>query len=215
MKLRAGAFAVLILCGALSGPMASAASADRVDFTGSWQLDENLSEDPLAEMSHVMDEQRRAREAAGDQGGMGGGVVSGTATGGGMGGGPVPVDDTLGRERMERRLEELGKRFEAMSVAHEGDKLTVRYADGQERILYTDGKKHYRESGIGDLETRTKWKGNREIVVKATLEDGRKITETWQLGPDDGFLYVKISMKGHGGVPSFDFKQVYKPAPPE
>ena len=205
MMLRADAFAVLILCGVLSGPLASAASADRVDFTGSWQLDENLSEDPLAEMSHAMDEQRRAMEMAGDQGGMGGG----------MGSGPVRVDDTLERERMERRLDELGKRLEEMSVTHEGDKLIVRYADGHERILYTDGKKHYRESGIGDLETRTKWKGHREIVVKATLENGHKVTETWELGPDDGMLYVKTSMKGHGGEPTVDFKQVYKPASPE
>jgi len=216
MMLRADAFAVLILCGVLSGPLASAASADRVDFTGSWQLDENLSEDPLAEMSHAMDEQRRAREMAGDQGGIGGGMTGGgTGTGGGMGSGPVRVDDTLERERMERRLDELGKRLEEMSVTHEGDKLIVRYADGHERILYTDGKKHYRESGIGDLDTRTKWKGHSEIVIKATLEDGRKVTETWELGPDDGLLHVKTSMKGHGGEPTVDFKQVYKPASPE
>ena len=216
MMFRTGAFAVLILCGVLSGPMASAASADRVDFSGSWQLDKNLSEDPLAEMGDAMEERRRAMEMAGEQGGLGGGMAGGgTGTGGGMGSGRVPVDDTLERERMERRLDELGKRLQEMSVTHEDDKLTVRYADGHERILFTDGKKHYRESGIGDLETRTKWKGNREIVVKATLEDGRKITETWELGPDGGSLHVKTSMKGRGGEPSFDFKRVYKPAPPE
>jgi len=214
MMPRACAFAVLVLCGVLPGPMASAASADRVDFSGSWQLDKNLSEDPLSEMSHAMEEQRRAMEMAADQGG-GGVAGGGMGTAGGMGSGPVRVDDTLERERMERRLDELGKRLEEMSVTHEGDKLTVRYADGHERILYTDGKKHYRESGIGDLETRTKWKGHREIVVKATLENGHKVTETWELGPDDGMLYVKTSMKGQGWEPTFGFKQVYKPASPE
>jgi hypothetical protein len=204
MTLRTSGFALLIL-GVLSGPAVPAAAADRVDFTGTWLLDEDRSDDPVSKMNETMDERQRLMHVSEGQGPMTGG---GMPPPGAMGGGRDEGEPD--REKIRERLEKLNERFAMMTVTHEGEKLIVRYADGHERVMITDGKKHYREAGIGDLETRTKWKSDGVLIVKATAENGRKITETWELAPGGGFLHIKVSMKGHGWQPPINFTRVYE-----
>ena len=114
------------------------------------------------------------------------------------------------REAMQRRMQEIGERVKTMAVEHDETTLTVVYADGEQRKLYLDGKKHYRETGRGDLETKSKWSGNREITVKATAENGRQFVEKWELAAEGGLLEVTVRIGGDGRRPGFSFKRVYQ-----
>ncbi len=204
-----GILSAIVLVGASSELPAPAASADRPDFSGTWELNEEFSDDPYEKMQEAMAERMRSgggRPPMG--GGMGGGRGGGgRGGGGGMGG---PGGSMPDREAMQRRMQEIGERVKTMAVEHDETTLTVVYADGEERKLFLDGKKHYRETGRGDLQTKSKWSGDREITVKATAEDGRRVIEKWELAAEGGLLEVTVMIGGDGRRPGFTLKRVYQ-----
>jgi hypothetical protein len=186
----------------LSLPLA--AGKEPPDLGGTWTLNERLSEDPREKM----------REARGGPsgGGMGGGRGRGGGMGGGMGGGRE-MPEGMDPEAMKRRMQEAARASRTLMIAHEEPRLTIRFADGRERTLYTDGRKQTRESDFGDLETRAKWKKDGRLKVEATNEQGRKINEIYRCSSGEGRLYVTITMKGDGRMPDVTFDRVYDRAP--
>jgi hypothetical protein len=187
-----GIIAAIVVGGVSLGLPALAASADHPDFSGTWELNEELSDNPREKMQEAM-EQRMARPMGGSGGGMGG-----------------PGAGMPDREEMQRRMREIGKRVRVMKIEHGEAGMIVVYADGNERTLHLDGKKHYRETGRGDLEIKSKWSGDREITVKAKTEDGRRVSEKWELAAEGGLLEVTVKIDGDSRRPSFDLKRVYQ-----
>ncbi len=135
-----GVLGILALLMSIPGEVG--AGRDVCDFSGTWQINKDLSEDPRAKM------QQRTQSRRG--GGMGSG---------GGGRGPGMGDPQAARDRM-RRMEE-GSR--TLTILHVEPELTIRTADDRERLLYTDGRKQQRTGGIGPVETRAKWKKTRLI----------------------------------------------------
>jgi len=193
----------LLYCGLLL-PAVAGEGAEPPDFSGSWQLNDDLSESPWEKMQAMMSERQAG---AGAMGGRGGGTGGGGKGGGGMGGGGG--GDRPDPEELRRRMQELGSAVRTLQVARDGEQMSVLYADGRERLLITDGKKHKREVPRGDLETQTKWQKDGKLLVKAKTERGRKIKEIWSISPDYMQLFVTVHMKGDGGRPDMEFTRVY------
>lgn len=179
-----GVLGILALLMSIPGEVG--AGRDVSDFSGNWQLNEDLSEDPRSEM-------RERMEARGGGMGRGGG---GMGRGGGMG------DPEAMRDRM-RRMEQGSK---TLTILHVEPELTVRTADDRERVIYTDGRKQVRTGGVGPVETRAKWKKGK-LVVRDRMETGMTITRTFFYVPEDRHLYVDTEIEGRG--PSFRLQRVY------
>jgi len=187
---------------------AASLAGDRPDFSGTWQLNEALSDDPIEVMRAEM-QRRRASETMGSMGGRGGGMGGGGMGGGGMGGGGSAghrEDPMAAAERLER----MNRGAEKIEITQQGSQIRIHYADGRERLFVTDGKKHLRESGVGDLQTKAKWKGDEKLVVRSTTEQRHEITEVYEFSPHRTRLHVKISVEGKGGGASFRFERVYE-----
>ena len=157
------------------------------DFSGTWQLDENLSEDPQAAMSGKI-------ESRG-----GGGPGRG---GGGMGRGSGMGDPQAMRDRMKR----MARGSETLTILHVEPEVTIRTADDRERKIYTDGRKQQRTGGVGPVETRSRWK-KRKLVVRDRMETGTTITRTFFYQEEDPHLYVDTEIKGRGRT--IRFRRVY------
>ena len=186
-----GVLGILALLVSIPGEVA--AGRDISDFSGNWQLNEDLSEDPRSEM-------RERMEARGGGMGRGGGGMG--PGGGGMGRGGGMGDPEAMRDRM-RRMEQGSK---TLTILHVEPELTVRTADDRERVIYTDGRKQVRTGGVGPVETRAKWKKGR-LIVRDRMETGMTITRTFFSLPDDPHLYVDTRIEGRG--PSLQFHRVY------
>lgn len=64
------------------------------------------------------------------------------------------------------------------------------------RIFYLDGEKHIRETpNGGKIETRSERNGNR-IVIEQKMEQGAKITESYELSPDGQVMVLRLQMEG-------------------
>lgn len=204
LALRAVPSAVLSLL-VLSGP---GFSTDLPDLGGVWTLNEELSENPREKIFEMM----KSRGGGGGGGKGGGGMGGGGRGGGGMGGSGGDMPDP---EEMRRRIQELGDSVRTVEIIQEGPWITMRYADGRERKLQADGKKHLREGGIGDVETQAKWKNDGRLVVKLTTEQGRKIKETYRLGTGGVRMYVDVEIEGDGRAMQLKFRRVYDWQDPE
>ncbi len=122
-----GVVGILVLLVSIPGDVG--AGREVPDFSGSWQLNEELSEDPRSKM-------RQRRESTG------GGLGSGR---GGMGRGSGMGDPEAMRDRM-RRMEQGSK---TLTILHVEPQMTIRTADDRERGLHTDGRKQGRTGGGG------------------------------------------------------------------
>jgi hypothetical protein len=196
-------------------PMATGAAfaATRPDFSGTWRINDDLSENPR-------DMIEEARPDGPPRGGFGGppAVGIGGLPRGGPGAGPPggPYGGVEGpgsreerRTRMRERLHEIEQGTRLLRITHQDPRFTIRYANDVERVLYTDG----RDLGFafaGDLwEARAKWKKGRKIVLKSKSSRGRKITETYEFSEDGRRLHLTTKMAGDGRLPPIEFRRVY------
>ena len=182
---------MVVLC---SLPGGFFASVDHPDFTGSWLLNEELSESPRDKMRQGM--------SGGGGGGMGGGRGGGSmgGRGGSMGGrgGPMGGGDP---EAMRKRLADAAARAASLEIT-QGEELSILYADGSLRVVPVDGE-------AGDIKSH--WKGDR-LVVDLKREAGRRMRETLELVEDGTRLHVTTKIFGDGSRPTISFLRVYDAA---
>ncbi len=233
-------FTAALLIAAVGSPATGSDTAKRNDFTGTWQLNEELSENPREKMREAMSSRGGGRGGGGrggggggGGGGRGGGGFGGPGGGGGFGGlggsggfgGPGGGGGRGGsggrggpggagggsREEMQERMRVLEESFQLLEISHREPELIVRYGDEREETIYTDGRGFDRTVGRGELvEATARWKGKERIVVKAEGERG-KVTETWEWVPDAGQLWLTVKTSGSGRMPGFEFRRVYDP----
>jgi len=172
-------------------------AAERPDFSGSWKLNEELSENPRDKMMEQM-------KNRGPAGGLPPGGGDSRRGGEGMGSG--------GRDGMQERFKAMNERIQSIEIAHQDPQLDLRFADGRERTIYTDGRAIEDDFEGGIFEAKGKWKGGSRVVVKAESTYGGKITETYELSEDGQQLYVTTKMEGDGRRPSITFRRVYDKA---
>jgi hypothetical protein len=177
----------------------------RPDFSGTWRLNEDLSEDPRTKM----------QEAGGGHGGRGGGVGRGGGGGEGgggrrgMGGGGGRRGGGDSGERSGDGASRLGETLAAqkvLTISHKDPELVIRDLNGRSRTFFTDARKVEEERSEGTAKIQTKWKG-RSIVVVAKLGD-REITDTYERAADGARLFLTTKMEG--GRAPFSFRRVYE-----
>ena len=141
----------------------------------------------------------------GGRGGFGhGGGGWGGGPGGGGGGGR-PSEDTL---------HALDEELAHLTIVHADPQLTIRYRDGRERVLWTDG----RDPGPPDpnvelpvaapLEARASW-DREKLTVHGESPRGGKVTEVYELVADGKRLLVDVTTEGNGRMPKMTIRRVY------
>ncbi len=185
----------MLLIGSLQADTSLA--AERPDFSGSWQLNEERSENPR---DKVMEKMGGGR-GRGGSGGMGGGGMRGGGGPGGRGGGS--------REDVQARFEARAERIKALEISHQDPELVIGFADGSNRTIYTDGRKVSEDLAVGVFESKTKWKGNSQVVFKSESPKGAEITEIYELDETGDLLFVTTRMEGEGRRPDVSFNRVY------
>jgi hypothetical protein len=195
------AFNVLILIWA-SGAATAAPDDTRPDLSGTWQLNEGLSDDVALKMREAMEAQRSQMMGGapgdGSVGGMGGGRPGGMGGRGAMG----------GPGGLQARLAELEAGTKRLVIVHEEPELSIEMADGQTRRYFTDNRKQQVSTEFGKLTSRAKWKKNGQIVVRSSRSDGPEITQIYQMDHDGARLTVTTRLEGQG--PGVTFQRVYE-----
>jgi len=171
-------------------------AAEQPDFSGTWKLNQELSEHPREKMAESMSKGRGGEGGGRGGGGMGGGMRGG---GGGRGG---------GREGMQERLGEREARIQQIVIDHEDPTFRIRLADDSENTFYTDGRMT-EDLEAGLLEAMASWKKGRHIEIERDSPQGGAITEKYELSDDGRQLFVKTKMEGNGRMPKITFQRVY------
>jgi len=160
----------------------------RPDFSGTWKLNTDLSEDPREKM----------QEARGTSGGRGGGTGGGGRRGGGGSGDGGPDSSS------SSRLGEIAAQ-RVLTIVHKDPQLVVTDMHGRARTLFTDARKLEEERSEGTAKVQTKWKDRSVVVV--TKVGSRETTETFERAADGAHLF--LTTKIDGGRGSFSFRRVY------
>ncbi len=207
MHRRQAALAVLTLFAVsicASGVASAAPDDTHPDLSGTWQLNEALSDDVAIKMREALE----ARQSQMMGGPPGGGSV------GGMGGGrPGGTGDVGG---MQARLAELEAGTRTLVIRHDEPEISIELADGRTRRHFTDNRKQQVSTELGRLTSRAKWKKNGRLLVRWSRSDGPEITQIYQLDHDGTRLIVDTRLEGQG--PGVSFQRVYErrePAEPE
>lgn len=175
-------------------------AAEQPDFSGTWKLNPELSENPREKMAESMSKGRGGEGGGRGGGGMGGGMRGG---GGGRGG---------GREGMEERLGEREARIQQIVIDHEDPTFRIRFADDSENVFYTDGRMT-EDLEAGLLEATASWKKGQRIEIERLSPQGGTITEKYELSDDGSQLFVKTKMESTGRMPRLTFERVYDRVP--
>jgi hypothetical protein len=175
----------------------------RPDFSGTWKLNADLSEDPREKM-------RDARGSSGGRGGGGGGFGGGGRGGlggGGMGGGGHRGggDSGDGGGDGATRLGETLAAQKVLTISHKDPELVIRDLNGRSRTFFTDARKLEEERAEGTAKIQTKWKDRTVVVV--TKVGSRETTETFERAADGSHLF--LTTKIDGGRAPLSFRRVY------
>jgi hypothetical protein len=176
-------------------PVGPGAAPSPPDLSGTWVLNESLSQDPRGVLREA------ARKAHAEEGSGGGQRRSGE------GGTAAEGDEPAGGPN-------LGLGAKELHITGIGTALTLAGADGaDQRVLYTDGRKTSEEkNGLGKVKTQAQWKdGALEVVTQGPK--GRTKTEIFEMTHDRKKLYVLVTLEGYGKMPTVTFRRVYDPEP--
>jgi hypothetical protein len=173
---------------------ALAADKARPDFSGTWQLNEQQSDDIREKIREAI----RARMRGGGMGGRGG---PGEPGGGGRMG--------QARERMRRMQEGMQR----LTIAQTESEMTVTNAVERKQSFFTDGRTQTREGGFGPVKFEANWKKRSLVVIEKPETEGATVTRTYFFRRDDPHLYVNVKVEGRG--PVFDYQRVYDRTRPQ
>ncbi len=178
-------------------------------LAGQWTFDQDQSDDASQKIHNA--EAGSDRRSRGDSGGRypgggggypggGGGYPAGgigfpggrigfPGGGGGMGRGRR---GPMGRSQQppSQDLERLAENPKSLTIAQEGNQVTVTDDNSQTLTLAGDGKKHKEKDSGGEKFTiKSHWDGNR-LISERKLPRLGKLTETYELSPDQKELVI-------------------------
>ena len=203
----------------LFGPLAGAAAKEKPDFSGTWELNVELSENPQQRVQEMMENRRRQAKVseggAGGGGGPGGGGGGAVARGGGGDGRSVgrstPRErggdgDFGGARDLMGLLGVVSQGVQMLKIEHREPAIQIEDANGNVRSIFTDGRLVEREEEDGGkTKVKTKWKKER-VVVKVTFPTSGGVTSGIELTyeiDDYGRLVVTSSVSASSpGRPS-------------
>ena len=218
----------------LLSPVVAGAATEKPDFSGTWELNVELSENPQQQVQEMMENRRRQAGVSSGGAGGAGGAPTGGGGGGGGGGGQVgrgtPSEGGGGRgtggagggfggggtpDGMMGLLQGVSQGVQKLKIDHQEPEILIEDANGNLRSIFTDGRSIERpeESG-GKTKVKTKWKKDR-VVVKVTFPTSGGVIPTIELtyeldGPDRLIVTSQVSASGPGRpTPPLSVERVY------
>jgi hypothetical protein len=188
---------LIIVTGLLTSSVAHAGDivTAGIDLSGTWILNEKLSDNPQEIMRERM-ESMRPPGGGPPGGGMGGGGMR--PPGGGMpgGGGPGGGKGEPNREQMEQRMKQLepAKRIVILS----SDEQVTMIPQGRDTlVVFPDGKKHEHKTPAGVTSIQAEWK-DLALEVKVKGQYGREAKRLYRINTD-GLLEIVTEFEPPNG----------------
>jgi hypothetical protein len=211
LRCERGSGALLLACAVAAAlaafPAVSLAQGARL-LAGQWTFNPDQSDDASQKVHNAEQSTRRQERNGGGGGypGRGGGYPGGGGEypgGGGVGfpGGRIGFPGggmgrgrrgPMGRSQQpaSQDLEQLAENPKALTIAQDGNQVTVSDDNGQTMTLAGDGKKHKEKDANGKkISIKSHWDGNR-LIAERKLSHLGKLTETYELSPDHKQLVV-------------------------
>ena len=183
------------------------------DLSGTWELDKDLSDDPMEVMRGQRDGGRGRGMGSGGWGGRPGGIGGPP---GGRGGPPGEMGGGRGRgkspEEMRRGLAELRKSVERLELTQTAESIRIVFADGRTQAFTTNNKKNAIETPLGDAEVKARWRDG-SLMVRTKI-DRRMTIETYYLAEGGGLLTVVVERASEGPMGQISYKRIYRPVDP-
>ena len=166
----------------MSTAQAGAGENLSIDLSGTWRINDDLSDDPREVLQKKMEEMGGGR-SDGSRGGRGGG-------GGHKGGGGYGGNGGVNHEQMQERFRQLEQARRSMVILQEGGEVTMIYASGDTMTIVPDGKQHKRDTLLGEAETKAKWK---DFALEVTTKgpQGAEMTRLYRIS-NEGRLEVVV-----------------------
>lgn len=173
-----------------------------VDISGTWSLNEPMSENFQEKIKEAM---KSARSGRGRPDGVSGASGKGGNSGGGGRGRPAGVEgNSRGggenrREEMQRELENLSLFADKFQISQNEPEIIINFPDKEQRTIHTDGRgvivtaSGYTSNPMGPYIAG--WNNEKQLVIETTNSSGIKIEERFTLSPDRQQLHTRVSIK--------------------
>jgi hypothetical protein len=197
-------------------PAPSGASIEtRADFSGTWTLDRDLSNDP-GQAGFDNSQDRRVQGTTRRGGGFGG--IGGRGQRGGSGSrSPNSVDGSSTpdeRARLAALTEQLKKASATLTISHHDSSLVINDAQDHTQFFHTTGAEEQQLVGGATIASTTRWDGER-VVTEYALSSRRTLVYTYTLLPRTNQMVLRVRLDVRQGprANGSELKLVYKRAP--
>jgi hypothetical protein len=173
-------------------------AAEKPNFTGTWQRNDQQSDDARQKMREAMEAAR-----AGGPGGFPGSHRNGSRRR------DYPSGDEQRRGDRAGHMQDMLTPPETLMVALNDSELSLTDEKGRTRTFYTDGRKVEQQTPFGQTVTQqTHWEGD-EIMVEEAMPRGDTHRETYALSPDGKQLIVTLTLENRRFGQPVTIRQVY------
>jgi hypothetical protein len=209
-----------------STPSVGAQTDARPDFSGTWTIDRNYSNDP-AQANFAGGQASTNRGSQGRGGGLTGGF-GGFGRGGSFGGGSRNrgggTSNTNGgdgsttpdeKARLAAMSDEIKKALTTLTISHHEPSFVVTDGNDHAFFSHTTGERESQTLGDTAIPGETRWDGD-HIVTEFDLSSRRRLIFTYALLPATKQMVLRIRLEGSSGQRGADpqeLKLVYKLAP--
>ncbi len=172
-----------------------------VDISGTWSLNEQLSENFQEKIKEAM---KSARSGRGRPDGVSGASGKGGNREGGGRGRPAGAEGSSRgggnrREEMQRELENLSLFADKFQISQNEPEIIISFLDKEQRTIHTDGRgitvtaSGYTSNPMGPYIAG--WNNEKQLVIETTNSSGIKIEERFTLSPDRQQLHTRVSIE--------------------
>jgi hypothetical protein len=208
----AGLLPLLLFGAACSGkPPEVAVAPEQRDLAGTWRLNRDESDDPVARLRTVQEGRPGGEGEGGDRGGFPGFGGRGRGRGGGGGRGGEGMGGAPGggnRAAMQEGMAMLRQATERLSLTQSDTAVMFTTDLGWSRAFRTDGKTVKEQMGRGTVKIKARWQGA-NLVIDRDWGSGVKLSETYFRAPETGQLYVIVAFKTPRMSEPLEFRRVY------
>jgi hypothetical protein len=210
---------------AVSTALAQSGPGDKPNFSGSWVLNPDLSDNPQQVGFASPNQGGGQRQGGGHRGGGGGGFggFGGRGSGGGFGGngggfgGAQHAQDSADdRERIRELAEEVKYPSKSLQISLTATDMTITDAHEHTRVFQTNGKKDTHQLDTGTVTSKTAWDGQK-LTTEYDLGSGRKLRYTYSIVSTTRQLLEQVSFdsgqSSERGPAAAVIKRVYDPVP--
>ena len=172
--------------------LAATDESSHPDFSGSWELNEERSDDVREKLRQAT----RPSAAAVRQRGR-----------------PAPGAFGSDRQGSESDLEDMVETARIVNIRHQDPEMEISAALPGRQVhlmLYTDGRTFDRPSGPEEtVEASAHWRGGGRLVFDYTIAGGRGVKETWELVAEGTRVLVATEIAAKSLSPAVSFQRVY------